>query len=72
MANRISAEEARWRAESDARTLASANEIMSDKSRFKNAQDAAKKAYESTMKSAGAMKTVFSCGGKATTGKKKK
>lgn len=61
-----------WRASSDARTLAEANTIMGDKSRLKKAQAAAKKEYESTMKSANSMKNVFSCGGKATTTKRKK
>lgn len=63
-------DEAAWRASSDARTLAEANAIMNDSSRLKKAQAAAKKEYESTMKSAGAMKNVFSNEGKTRTRKK--
>lgn len=64
-------DEAAWRASNDARTLAEANAIMNDSGRLKKAQAAAKKEYESTMKSAGAMKDVFNSGSKTSTRKKK-
>jgi hypothetical protein len=52
MANNIDDESARWKAESDAHTLAEAHAITQDKDRFGKAQEAAKKLKEESDKRA--------------------
>lgn len=54
----IDAEEKRWQAESDARTLAEANVIREDPERMKAAQGAAKKMAEDEREQANAMSKV--------------
>ena len=53
MAEKMTAQEKKWRAESDARTLAEAQQILQDKNRSKAAKNAAlnlAKNYESSAK----------------------
>lgn len=64
---KISADEKRWQAESDANTMMRYQEIMSDKKRMLAAQKEAKRQAEALTKRANAMK--LACGGKL---KKKK
>lgn len=68
----ISADEKRWRAESDARALAEANIIQSDSARLKAAQAAAKRMAAEQMKHASAIQKVAkneTNGTKKSTGK---
>lgn len=58
----LSADEKKWRAEEDARTLARAKEIKSDKARFKAALKAAERMFKDTMKEANNMKAVSKLG----------
>ncbi len=58
MAKELSAEEKKWRAESDARTLAEAEAIKADPKRLKVAQGAAKEMAEEEERRAKAMKAV--------------
>ena len=57
----LSADEKRWRAESDARTLAEANVITGDSTRLKAARAAAKRMAAEQMKYASAMQKVAKC-----------
>ncbi len=54
----ISADEKRWRAESDARTLAEAERIKNDRPRLDSAQAAAKRMAEEEAEAAKAMRKV--------------
>jgi len=54
----MSADDRRWQAESDARTLAEAEEINSDEARIKAAAEAAKAMAEEKQKEAHDMQTV--------------
>lgn len=54
----VSADEKRWRAESDAKTLAEAKAIKADKARLKAALAAAEKMFSDTMKEANNLKSV--------------
>lgn len=54
----ITADEKRWRAENDARTLAEANVIKKDPSRLQAAADAAQRMVEEQQKEAAAMRSV--------------
>ncbi len=54
----LSAQEKKWRQEDDARSLARANEIMENKSRYKGAIDAAKRMAIEEEKKTKAMKKV--------------
>jgi hypothetical protein len=47
---KMSADEARWRAEDDARTLKRAEEIRNDKSRMKMATSQIQKEFQATVK----------------------
>lgn len=60
----ISADEKRWRAESDARALAEANVISTDPTRLKAAQTAAKRIAAEQMKQASAIQKVAKTGAK--------
>lgn len=55
---RLTEEERRWAAESDARALAEANVIRNDPARLQAAQEAAKAMAEEDTKKAAAMRTV--------------
>jgi hypothetical protein len=61
---RMTEEERRWAAESDARALAEANVIRNDPSRLQAAQEAAKAMAAEETKKAAAMRTVARQGGK--------
>lgn len=56
----ITADEKRWRAESDAHTLAEADIIRNDKERLEAATEAAKKMAEEQLQRAASMKHVAS------------
>lgn len=58
MASALSADEKRWRAESDARTLAESNVISTDSARLKAAQAAAKRMAAEQIKQANAIQKV--------------
>lgn len=58
MVDAITQDERRWRAESDARTLAEANVIKTDKSRLEAATTAAQRMAEQTREEAAAMSKV--------------
>lgn len=60
-ANIISADERRWRAESDARTLMEAKTIQGDGKRMKAAAKAAVSMAKEKEKEANAMKAVAKC-----------
>jgi len=61
---RITEEERRWAAESDARALAEANVIRNDPTRLQAAQEAARAMAEEEAKKAAAMRTVAKQGAK--------
>ncbi|HBR34522.1 MAG TPA: hypothetical protein DD734_07805 [Firmicutes bacterium] len=65
----ISADEKRWRAESDARALAEANVITGDSARLKAAQAAAKRMAEEQVKQAKSMQKVAKTETKKSTAK---
>lgn len=54
----LSADDKKWRAESDARTLAEAETITKDEARLKEAQSAAKRLAEESETEAESMATV--------------
>lgn len=56
----LSAEDKKWKAESDARTLAEAGVIKMDESRLKAAQEAAEGLADESKKEADSMKSVAS------------
>ncbi len=58
MASALSADEKRWRAESDARTLAESNVISTDSARLKAAQAAAKRMAVEQERQASSMQKV--------------
>ena len=58
MSNKLSADEKRWRAESDAETMARYQEILSDKNRKAAAIKIAKEKAADLTKRANAMQTV--------------
>lgn len=58
MARNIPATEAEWQAEDDARALAQAEEIKTDRTRLQKAQDAAKKMADEETERARAMRKV--------------
>lgn len=58
MAYEVSAEEKKWQAESDARTLAEAEVIKGDPDRLKAAQESAKGMAEEKSDEAAAMKKI--------------
>ena len=60
MGSSITADEKRWEAESDARTLARAEEIKNDSKRVKSATQAAKKMSAEAAKEAASMQKVAS------------
>lgn len=62
MATKLTADEKRWRAESDARTLAEAQKILQDNARHKAAKNAAMNMAKDLEKSATNMK--LAAGGK--------
>lgn len=65
MSNRVmTAEDKRWRAEEDARIIASYLELMKDKERVKMASEVAKLQVEEMSKRINAMKQVAKKGGK--------
>ena len=64
----MTADEKKWRAESDARTLAEAQKILQDKARSKAAKNAALDLAKDYEKSATSMK--LAAGGKITRKKK--
>lgn len=73
------AQEQKWQAEDDARTMASYQEILGDKARMQRAINVAKKQAEDLSKRASAMQSVaktksghFSKGGRIATGRRKK
>ena len=70
-AETISAEEKRWRRESDARTLGTAEEIRKDLKRYNDAIKAARKLAKEQQKEAAAMSNVANFKIKKTGGKKK-
>lgn len=72
-------QEQQWQAESDARTMASYQEIMGDRARMQRAIKVAKQQASELTKRANAMQTVsrtkansFCNGGKMSTGRRKK
>lgn len=72
MANRtLSADEKRWRAESDAETMARYEEIMGDATRRRAAINAARNRAADLNKQAGVMSRVASTRSSKTTSKKK-
>jgi len=58
MVGKMSAEDKRWQAECDARTLSEAMVIQKDKARLSAAASAAKKMMDDKMQEARAMKTI--------------
>ena len=66
----MSAQDKKWEAESDARTLAEAKVIAADKARLKAAAVAAKRMADDKMKEARAMKQVAKKAPTKTTKKK--
>lgn len=70
-------QEQKWQAESDARIMASYQEILGDKARMQRAVKVAKQQAADLSKRASAMQTVakansFGKGGKASTGRRRK
>lgn len=63
--NKISADEKRWRAESDAETMARYQEIMDDKNRMNAAIKVAKERANDLNKRAAAMSNVAKAGNKS-------
>lgn len=72
MAEKLNAEQKRWRAESDADCMARYEEIMQDKSRRTMAVNIAKQRAAELTKSANAMSRVAQGASKPRTGSKKK
>lgn len=72
----VSKTEKQWQAEDDARTMANYQEILSDKSRMQRAIKVAKQQAADLNKRANTMqsvaKTVYSRGGRMSTGRRKK
>ncbi len=71
-AKSMSAEDKRWEAENDARTLATANEIVADKPRMNAAKKEAMRLAIETQKSAAAMRKVSNTKPAKKTSRKKR